>query len=183
MPTLKDRKRGERKKMIVGQEKLKRKVEEIVLNKKGFIEEILERIFFNKNKTKKEEIYISLENILYKLSLDTNGVNILIYFVEGKEKFLDNFKNNAYKINLSKSVRNILNTYLSNDTVSGEAYVQIAVIDDGKEEEEELIDGTTQLVKYLTLTLDLICETKNGNGFIKSEVLFHNTYISEPQLL
>ncbi|MEM0333145.1 MAG: hypothetical protein QXX30_01625 [Candidatus Aenigmatarchaeota archaeon] len=168
--------------MIVKQEKLKKKVEEIILSKKGFIEEILERIFFNKNKTKKEEIYISLENVLYKLSLDTNDVNILIYFVEGKEEFLNNFKNSAYKIRPSKSVLNILNTYLPNDVVSNEAYMQIAVIDDGKEE-EELIDGTIQPVKYLTLTLDLVCETKNSNGFIKSEVLFYNTYISEPQLL
>lgn len=168
--------------MLVKQEKIKRKVEEIILGKKGFIEEILERIFFNKSKTKKEEIYISLENVLYKLSLDTNDVNILIYFVEGKEEFLNNFKNSAYKICPSKSVLNIFNTYLSNDVVSNEAYMQIAVIDDGKEE-EELIDGTIQPVKYLTLTLDLVCEAKNSNGFIKSEVLFYNTYISEPQLL
>lgn len=168
--------------MLVKQEKIKRKVEEIILSKKGFIEEILERIFFNKSKTKKEEIYISLENVLYKLSLDTNDVNILIYFVEGKEEFLNNFKNSAYKIRPSKSVLNIFNTYLSNDVVSNEAYMQIAVIDDGKEE-EELIDGTIQPVKYLTLTLDLVCEAKNSNGFIKSEVLFYNTYISEPQLL
>lgn len=168
--------------MLVKQEKIKRKVEEIILSKKGFIEEILERIFFNKSKTKKEEIYISLENVLYKLSLDTNDVNILIYFVEGKEDFLNNFKNSAHKIHPSKSVLNIFNTYLSNDVVSNEAYMQIAVIDDGKEE-EELIDGTIQPVKYLTLTLDLVCETKNKNGFIKSEVLFYNTYISEPQLL